>query len=67
MELALKQNQINNQKIKARMAEWSKALDLRPSIVRIRGFEPLFVHSYKINNSITNFILIEKKVIINLI
>ena len=32
-----------SKKIKARMAEWSKALDLRPNIVKMRGFEPLFV------------------------
>ena len=42
---------------KARMAEWSKAVDLRPTIVKMRGFEPLFVHIfYKIINSNTNFI-----------
>ena len=29
----------------ARMAEWSKAVDLRPTIIRCEGFEPLFVHS----------------------
>ena len=28
---------------KARMAEWSKAVDLRPTIVKMRGFEPLSV------------------------
>ena len=39
------------------MAEWSKAVDLRPTIVKMRGFEPLFMQIfYKINNSNTNFI-----------
>ena len=35
---------------KARMAEWSKAVDLRPTIVKMRGFEPLSVQNCSINN-----------------
>ena len=29
------------------MAERTKAVDLRPTIVKMRGFEPLFVHKNK--------------------
>ena len=30
------------------MAEWSKAVDLRPTIVKMRGFEPLSVQIKKV-------------------